>query len=183
MSISIKCGKCETRFRAGDEHAGKQTQCPKCGNKLTIPSAENAANQPRTWPCADCDERFPAEQLINDRGDIFCQSCFNRPAARMPMTKVLGLIAAACIGLSVVGLVTNSVVNRGNATVPPEEIVKADDAGAEPDVQPPPPGTPDQAPRPELADAAEDPTLPDRAPEAPEPPPADGPSNETTAPV
>ncbi len=37
MSIPVTCPGCHTRFRVGDQHAGKTGACPKCKNPIQIP--------------------------------------------------------------------------------------------------------------------------------------------------
>lgn len=39
MPISVICPKCHTRFKVGDQHAGKTGPCPKCKNPIKIPEA------------------------------------------------------------------------------------------------------------------------------------------------
>lgn len=37
MAIQVTCPGCRTRFKVGDQHAGKQGACPKCKTTITIP--------------------------------------------------------------------------------------------------------------------------------------------------
>lgn len=39
MTIAVECNACQTRFRAGKEHAGRKGKCPKCGGPILIPAA------------------------------------------------------------------------------------------------------------------------------------------------
>lgn len=39
MPIPVTCPKCHTRFKVGDQHAGKTGPCPKCKNPIKIPDA------------------------------------------------------------------------------------------------------------------------------------------------
>lgn len=41
LSISVTC-RCGARLKARYEHAGKRGKCPTCGDKLAIPTAEQA---------------------------------------------------------------------------------------------------------------------------------------------
>jgi hypothetical protein len=45
MAIAFTCD-CGQQLQARDEHAGRQTRCPKCGNSVPIPGAEAAAPPP-----------------------------------------------------------------------------------------------------------------------------------------
>lgn len=38
MPISVICPSCHTRFKVGDQHAGKTGACPKCKGPITIPA-------------------------------------------------------------------------------------------------------------------------------------------------
>jgi hypothetical protein len=40
MAIQVTCPGCRTRFRVGDQHAGKQGACPKCKTPIRIPKPE-----------------------------------------------------------------------------------------------------------------------------------------------
>src|SRR5262245_38938576 len=39
MAIQVTCPKCLTRFKVGDQHAGKTGACPKCKGQIVIPAA------------------------------------------------------------------------------------------------------------------------------------------------
>lgn len=39
MAIQVTCPKCLTRFKVGDQHAGKTGACPKCKGPIVIPAA------------------------------------------------------------------------------------------------------------------------------------------------
>ncbi|QDS98535.1 hypothetical protein [Adhaeretor mobilis] len=39
MPINVICPKCHTRFKVGDQHAGKTGACPKCKGPIEIPAA------------------------------------------------------------------------------------------------------------------------------------------------
>ena len=41
MPIPVTCPNCHTRFKVGDQHAGKTGPCPKCKNPIKIPDAED----------------------------------------------------------------------------------------------------------------------------------------------
>lgn len=41
MPINVTCPKCHTRFKVGDQHAGKTGACPKCKGPIEIPKAED----------------------------------------------------------------------------------------------------------------------------------------------
>lgn len=43
MPITVTC-HCGAQFRAKDEHAGRQTRCPQCGETMTIPLEADAAD-------------------------------------------------------------------------------------------------------------------------------------------
>jgi len=38
MSIIVQCSKCHRKYKAEDQHVGKRTKCPGCGQPLTIPA-------------------------------------------------------------------------------------------------------------------------------------------------
>jgi hypothetical protein len=40
MAIQVTCPGCRTRFKVGDQHAGKQGACPKCKTPIRIPKPE-----------------------------------------------------------------------------------------------------------------------------------------------
>lgn len=42
MPISFEC-PCGRAFNTGDEHAGKRTKCPQCGEPITVPTPAAAA--------------------------------------------------------------------------------------------------------------------------------------------
>ena len=37
MAINVTCPSCHTRFKVGDQHAGKTGACPKCKGQIVIP--------------------------------------------------------------------------------------------------------------------------------------------------
>ena len=39
MPINVICPGCHTRFKVGDQHAGKTGACPKCKGPIQIPAA------------------------------------------------------------------------------------------------------------------------------------------------
>lgn len=41
MPIQVTCPGCHTRFRVGDQHAGKEGACPKCKTPIRIPKPED----------------------------------------------------------------------------------------------------------------------------------------------
>jgi len=52
MSIQFECHGCGKRYRTKDSNAGKKTKCSRCGEALTIPSADKAATD-----AADVDQQ------------------------------------------------------------------------------------------------------------------------------
>jgi hypothetical protein len=42
MTIAVQCGGCGKRFKASDQHAGKNVKCPGCAASITIPAATTA---------------------------------------------------------------------------------------------------------------------------------------------
>lgn len=40
MAIQVTCPGCRTRFKVGEQHAGKQGACPKCKTPIRIPKPE-----------------------------------------------------------------------------------------------------------------------------------------------
>jgi len=40
MPIPIQCDQCNSRFKVSEEAAGKVGKCPKCGNRIAVPSLE-----------------------------------------------------------------------------------------------------------------------------------------------
>jgi hypothetical protein len=40
MAINVTCPGCRTRFKVGEQHAGKQGACPKCKTPIRIPKPE-----------------------------------------------------------------------------------------------------------------------------------------------
>ncbi len=41
MPIRVTCPNCHTRFKVGDQHAGKTGACPKCKGEIVIPALED----------------------------------------------------------------------------------------------------------------------------------------------
>ena len=41
MPIRVTCPSCHTRFKVGDQHAGKTGACPKCKGQIEIPTLED----------------------------------------------------------------------------------------------------------------------------------------------
>lgn len=41
MPIRVTCPSCHTRFKVGDQHAGKTGACPKCKGQIEIPTADD----------------------------------------------------------------------------------------------------------------------------------------------
>src|SRR5215475_11062565 len=41
MAIQVICPGCHTRFKVGDQHAGKTGACPKCKGQIQIPAASD----------------------------------------------------------------------------------------------------------------------------------------------
>src|SRR2546428_489136 len=98
--IDVRC-PCGTLLRAGQEHAGKFTRCPKCGQTVAIPRAE--AIQPTLLaapPAAVTREEPP------DRADFEERQADRRPrryddegygARRRPGVATSGKAAAGMI--------------------------------------------------------------------------------------
>ena len=57
MAIVFECGTCGRALAAAEQHAGRQTMCPKCGELTTVPWAENL---PATVP--ETEERAAARE-------------------------------------------------------------------------------------------------------------------------
>jgi predicted RNA-binding Zn-ribbon protein involved in translation (DUF1610 family) len=61
MAIVFSCGSCGQRLKAKDEQGGRQSSCPACGEKLTLPSQAARKSQtsagppPRMTPKVDAD--------------------------------------------------------------------------------------------------------------------------------
>src|SRR5262245_3831608 len=65
--IQFSCS-CGTTLRVQDEHAGKPTRCPKCGERLTVPArGDYTAAAPPPPPMADDARRWPARDDYADR--------------------------------------------------------------------------------------------------------------------
>jgi len=41
MPIRVTCPSCHTRFKVGDQHAGKTGACPKCKGEIIVPALED----------------------------------------------------------------------------------------------------------------------------------------------
>ena len=41
MPIRVICPGCHTRFKVGDQHAGKTGACPKCKGQIEIPESDD----------------------------------------------------------------------------------------------------------------------------------------------
>lgn len=46
MPIALMCPHCTADFRVKDEHAGRRTNCPKCGQAVTIPGTPPSVSPP-----------------------------------------------------------------------------------------------------------------------------------------
>lgn len=46
MPIDIRCTGCRQKFRVADRHAGREVDCPKCGEKMTIPGGDSDKSAP-----------------------------------------------------------------------------------------------------------------------------------------
>lgn len=68
MNIEFKCENCGQPMSIGEEHTGKEANCPKCGLKLTIPTVEQIQKQPDEKFCSSCGKKI-------DEDEKFCPSC------------------------------------------------------------------------------------------------------------
>jgi hypothetical protein len=94
MPITLQC-PCGKVLQANDSDAGKQAQCPACGQMLTVPFASEPseyvppmsvperapmpAPPPMAGPeytCSVCRGRFNADDVYDERGRIICKRCY-----------------------------------------------------------------------------------------------------------
>lgn len=58
--MKFKCPKCEFIMEAPDHWAGRESQCPKCAQRLRVPGTPKPSGH--VLQCYDCRQMFPAEQ-------------------------------------------------------------------------------------------------------------------------
>lgn len=69
MSIEFKCEHCGKGFRAADEHAGKRTKCPACGQSVYIPTPSDAIELLKLAPIDQSEEERRA-RLMNETREL-----------------------------------------------------------------------------------------------------------------
>ena len=103
MPIQVTCPGCRTRFRVGDQHAGKQGACPKCKTPIRIPK--------------------PEEEVVihapehSERGAVDSKGRHVLKPIAFEETKFQPVLFAVLAGLAIF-LFVGAVLLRGNANWP-----------------------------------------------------------------
>ena len=111
MPIEFRCTRCYTLLRTKEEAAGRQFNCPKCGETLTVPAPEvgaagpapaGGAEQPATAPAT-----LPGEEVNPYQAPESVEASWqppphggpNGPAIASLVLGICSLPAVCCCGL------------------------------------------------------------------------------------
>src|SRR5262245_55569943 len=130
--IQFSC-TCGTMLRVKDEHAGKQTRCPKCGAEMTVPATREAPPPapppppPRRPRDEDVSEGRPQRRPAagyGDEGEAY-------PRAARPRRRKLWPWLTAASVLLVVGLGIGAwlLFFRGGGSTADLDLVPGDAVG------------------------------------------------------
>jgi hypothetical protein len=135
MPISIACPSCSAKLKAPDSSGGKSIKCPKCGEAVRVPVADDvdeAEETPRKRPASrvDDDDERPRRKRTEDDDDDRPRRR-KRPSekssAMMPILIAGGLgllvLVAAGIGLAMWLSSNSEPKNAGNPAVAPPAVL------------------------------------------------------------
>lgn len=129
MPVRFTCSECGQRLNARDDKIGQRLKCPKCGTKLTVPSAEEAdSHDPARDALKQLEEMvgeddYISELVVYDDEDAESSRArkFDYDRELVSITRpVIYVQAVLLVLLALFGLVVGFLVGRGTAPAAPE---------------------------------------------------------------